>query len=181
MPPLKNNLHERFCHFMAEGLTGAEAYRRLWPSNKSPNSAATIVNQRSDVKERIDEIRAEVATRAVLQISRKREILRQQAEGLLPTKTELLPDGTRKHTFDRVLAITTDARLAGEFAPERVEVDGNMFTLKFTTPAREDVIDADILAIEDVKPTNTGDRYEDTKESTEEVAQAEAQEDSPRA
>lgn len=124
MPRLKNRLHERFAHLVAEGLSYSDAYRKLSPHVAHPGDQGCQVARRTDVKQRISEIQAEVHSRALMCIDAKRDLLRQMIEGTVPTKVVRNPNGTVTATFDRLAALTIDAKIAGEFAPEKVEVKG---------------------------------------------------------
>lgn len=124
MPRLKNRLHERFAHLLAEGLSYTDAYRKLCPHVAHPADQGCQVARRTDVKNRISEIQAEVHSRALMCIDEKRDILRQMIEGTIPTKVVRRADGRVEATFDRLAALTVDAKMAGEFAPEKLEVKG---------------------------------------------------------
>jgi hypothetical protein len=151
MPPLQNKLHERFAWLIAEGETQTEAYKKLMPHVNAPHVLGHKVYHRPEVKSRIAEIREEVATRSVMNISRKREILRQMVEGQFPTKVIRNKAGGIVAIFDRLAAMQMDAKLAGEFAPERHEIVASSLKLTFkiqgrnTRPEDGDVIEADII------------------------------------
>jgi hypothetical protein len=155
MPPLNNKLHERFAWLVAEGETHTEAYRKLMPHAGSPAVLGHKVYHRPDVKSRISEIMEEVNTRSVMQVSRKRELLRQMSEGLIPTKVVRNKSGGIMAIFDRIAAMQMDARLAGEFAPERHELINNNLKLVFKIKGRNtqprDIIDAELVE-EDATP-----------------------------
>ena len=124
MPELKHKVHEKFCWLVCEGKNFTEAFRILNPDAKFPGQMGTQIAARPEVKERIAEIRFEIDTRSVLKICRKRELLRQMAEGVTPTKVIRKANGKVEAIFDRHLALVTDAKIAGEFAPEKMEVSG---------------------------------------------------------
>ena len=152
MPPLNNKLHEKFAWLVAEGDSHTEAYRKIMPHVASPRVLAHKVYHRADVKSRISEIRQEVATRSILSISRKREILRQMVEGTFPTKIVRNPNGNIVAVFDRLAALNMDAKIAGEFAPERHEIIANDLRLTFkikgrntNAPEDNDIIEAEIV------------------------------------
>lgn len=152
MPPLNNKLHEKFAWLVAEGDSHTEAYRKINPHVASPRVLAHKVYHRADVKSRIAEIRQEVATRSVLSISRKREILRQMVEGTFPTKVVRNPNGNLVAVFDRLAALNMDAKIAGEFAPERHEIVANDLRLTFkikgrntNAPDDSDIMEAEII------------------------------------
>jgi len=122
MPELKHKVHEKFAWLVCEGKNFTEAYKVLNPDAKYPGQMGTQIAARPEVKERIAEIRFEIDTRGVLKICRKRELLRQMAEGVTPTKVIRKSNGKVEAIFDRHLALITDAKIAGEFAAEKVEV-----------------------------------------------------------
>jgi len=145
MPALSNARHEKFCHLIAAGKTYTEAYRILYPNNSAPNqSGYNLLNKTAGVKERIEEFREEVALRAVMDLSRKREVLRQMAEGMIPTKVYNKETG---ETFDALAALLADAKIAGEFAPEKLQINSaSDLKLLFNVPHR-DVIDAEVVTV----------------------------------
>jgi hypothetical protein len=155
MPPLQNKLHEKFAWLVAEGDSNTEAYRKIMPHVNAPHVLGHKVYHRPEVKARIAEIRQEIATRSVMSISRKREILRQMVEGTFPTKVVRNPNGGLVAIFDRLAALNMDAKMAGEFAPERHEIVANDLRLVFrikgrntNAPEDSDVIDAEIVSTE---------------------------------
>ena len=151
MPPLQNKLHERFAWLIAEGDSQTEAYKKLMPHVNAPHVLGHKVYHRPEVKTRISEVREEVATRSVMTISRKREILRQMIEGQFPTEVIRNKSGGIIAKFDRLAALQLDAKLAGEFAPERHEIIASNLILTFkiqgrnTRPDVANVIDAEIV------------------------------------
>ena len=150
MPPLQNKLHEKFAWLVAEGDNHTEAYKKLMPHAGAPHVLGHKVYHRPDVKSRISEIQEEVNTRSVMQVSRKRELLRQMAEGLIPTKVVRNKSGGIMAIFDRVAAMQMDAKLGGEFAPERHELVGSNLKLVFKIKGRntkpdQEPIDAEIV------------------------------------
>jgi hypothetical protein len=145
MPALSNARHEKFCHLVAAGKTYTEAYRILYPNNTAPNqSGYNLLHRTKGVMERIEEFREEVALRAVMDLSQKREVLRQMALGMTPTKTYNKDTG---ETFDCLAALLADAKIAGEFAPEKLQINSaSDLKLLFNVPHR-DVIDAEIVEV----------------------------------
>jgi hypothetical protein len=131
MPRLKNRLHERFAWLVAEGLDRTAAYRKLCPHATAATQIGYQVYCRPEVKDRIAEIQAEVHSRAVMAIDQKRDILRQMVEGVLPTKVVKKADGKVEATFDRLAALTVDAKLAGEFAEDQRRPEGSDIKLSF--------------------------------------------------
>jgi hypothetical protein len=145
MPSLSNARHEKFCHLVAAGKTYTEAYKLLYPNNANPSqSGYNLLNKTPGVKERIEEFREEVALRAVMDLSQKREVLRQMALGMTPTKTYNKDTG---ETFDALAALLADAKIAGEFAPEKLQINSAQdLKLLFNVPHR-DVIDAEVVQL----------------------------------
>jgi hypothetical protein len=144
MPALSNPRHEKFCHLIAAGKTYTEAYKTLYPnSNTAPQSGYGLYH-RPDIAERVQEFRDEVAMRSIMDLSRKREVLRQMAEGIIPTKKYNKETGD---TYDALAALLADAKIAGEFAPEKLQINSaNDLKLLFNVPHR-DVIDAEIVEL----------------------------------
>ena len=121
MPRLKNRLHERFAWLIAEGMDRKAAYLKLCPHVADPATLGYKLYRRSDVLQRIAEIQAEVHCRSLMVLDEKRDLLRQMAEGLIPTKISRQKDGSVVAVFDRLGALIADAKLAGEFAPEQTQ------------------------------------------------------------
>jgi hypothetical protein len=137
MPILDNRFHERFCWLAAELNNNTEAYRRI-SANKNPDVGACILMKRPEVKSRIQEIKEEIACRSALTLSRAQEILRQQVEGILPTKIENTKDGV-KETYDRIGALHLAADFAGWKKGTALEVtSGDGVKFKFTVGHRND-------------------------------------------
>ena len=126
--------HERFAHLVAEGDSPVEAYRKLYPDETNEAVKASNLYKDLNVRARVAEIRDEVNTRSVLVLTRKRELLRQMAEGIIPTKVTNGAQGVSE-TFDRLLAIQMDAKLAGEFEDVLKIGDSNL-KLQFTVGSR---------------------------------------------
>jgi len=158
MPSLSNARHEKFCHLIAAGKTYTEAYRILYPNNSAPNqSGYNLLNKTPGVKERIEEFREEVALRAVMDLSQKREVLRQMALGMTPTKTYNKDTG---ETFDALAALLADAKIAGEFAPDKLQINSAQdLKLLFNVPHR-DVIDAEVVQLPAPETSPTGEVVE---------------------
>jgi len=136
MPRLKNRLHERFAHLIAEGLSQADAYRKLCPHVAHPADQGYQLGKRKEVKQRVSEIQAEVHSRAVMVIDEKRDVLRQMIEGSVPTKVIRQPDGRVQAIYDRLAALQTDAKLAGEYAADKVEVSTGDISMTFEVYGR---------------------------------------------
>lgn len=123
MPRLKNRLHERFSWLVAEGMDRKAAYAKLCPHVTDPGQIGYQVYKRPEVKERIAEIQLEVASRAEMGLDSKRDLLRRMIDGEVPTKVIKRSDGRVEAIFDRLSALETDCKLAGDFddRPERDE------------------------------------------------------------
>lgn len=115
MPRLKNRLHERFAWFVAEGMDRKAAYAKLCPHVSDPAQIGYQVYKRQEVRDRVAEIQMEIASRAEMGIDSKRDLLRRMIEGEVPTKVIKRADGRVEAIFDRLSALETDAKLAGEF------------------------------------------------------------------
>ena len=144
MPAIANARHEKFAILVAGGKTPTEAQKILYPNSKYPSQHGYELSRRPDVAARIEEVREEVALRSIMDLSRKREVLRQMAEGMIPTKTYNKDTG---ETFDALAALLADARIAGEFAPEKLQINSAQdLKLLFNVPHR-DVIDAEVVQL----------------------------------
>ena len=142
MPILDNRQHERFCWLVAELDNATEAYRRIY-NTKHPESCSCTLMKKDEVRHRIQEIREEVACRSALTLSRAQEIIRQQVEGILPTKVENTKDGV-KETYDRIGALHLAADFAGWKKGTALEVtSGDGVKFKFTVGHRNDHKDAE--------------------------------------
>jgi len=93
---------------------------------------------RTWIKERISEIQTEVHCRSLMAIDAKRDLLRQMIEGTVPTKVTRKPNGQIEAVYDRLLALQTDAKLAGEFAPEQHVLTNKELSLTFKVWGRTD-------------------------------------------
>jgi hypothetical protein len=140
MPRLKNRLHERFAWLIAEGMERKAAFQKLMPHAADPAAQGCVLYKRRDVKVRIAEIQTEVNSRAVMALDEKRDMLRQMIEGTIPTKIIRKADGKVEAVFDRLQALVTDAKINGEFAPEKVEVNNSPISLTFEMYGRNDRI-----------------------------------------
>ena len=135
MKALRNKLHEEFARAIAEGHSPTEAYRRLSPSAKNPNTLGSRLWNRPDIRHRIAEISQEATEQSHLTIVQKRKLLEQQILGKAPTKVVVKPGGTEL-IYDTLGAIMLDSRMAGHLdaaAPERAKT----LNLTFTIGARD--------------------------------------------
>ena len=130
MPRLKNRIHERFAWLVAEGLDRSAAYGKLHPGAATPASGGYQLYQRIEIRERISEIQGQIEGRAVAALDHKRDLLRQMIEGLIPTKVVRKGDKVEA-TFDRLAALTIDAKLAGEFAEDQRNLPSSDIKLTF--------------------------------------------------
>jgi len=149
MPALHNPRHEKFCQLVVAGKSYTEAYRILYPDSKAPGQCGYTLSKNPKLIARCEEFREEVAIRCVMDLSRKREVLRQMAEGMIPTKTFNKDTGA---TYDALAALLADARIAGEFAPEKLQINSaSDLKLLFNIPHR-DVIEAELVTPADELP-----------------------------
>jgi len=146
MPALPNARHEKFAQLVCDGKTYTESYKILYPNNSAPNQSGYNLYHDARIKARVEELREEVALRSVMTMSRKREILRQMAEGMIPTSVYNKETG---ETFDALQALLADAKLAGEFAPDKLKIEGSNLKVLFEVPKRGEVIEGDWLALSD--------------------------------
>ena len=114
-----NIRQQRFCEFVACGDSQAESYLKAGfkvPRNDARKHASALMTKH-DIKARVAELRKPQTRKLLLTKDRHRQLLMAVAES-----------GTEK-TQDRLRAIEIDAKLAGFFAPERVEVETGPKTL----------------------------------------------------
>jgi hypothetical protein len=161
------------------------------PEAKNPDVFASQTLKCHGVKERISEIREIVDSQYAMLIGEKRDVLRRMALGELPTKVIRKANGKIEAVYDRLGAIITDAKLAGEFAAEKVAVDiGPTVKLDFKPAYRNTAItpalEAEFRAIEDrptePEPVEVSENPEGvvTEGLEEQYGNAEIAEDSPQ-
>ena len=127
MAILTNQRHERFAQLVATGESGAGAYGEVYGRKGAVADAnASRLLRNAKVRARIAELQQKAAEKAVLTLARKRELLREMAEGERPTKRIEDADGPTD-VYEAVKAIELDAKLAGEFK-EKVEVTMDALT-----------------------------------------------------
>lgn len=136
-------------------MTPKEAYAKLNPGVTQPLSGGRQLMLRADVAARIAEIQNEVQSRAIACIDLKRDLLRQMIEGTVPTKVIRKADGKVEAVFDRLAALTVDAKLAGEFAEDRKPAADENIKLTFEVYHRnskppKEYLEAEIVAPEPV-------------------------------
>jgi hypothetical protein len=137
MPALSNSRHERVARLLSQGLTKVEAFKRVFPENKFPAGAASNLCNRIDVQTRLAEIREIIDSQFAMELGAKRDTLRRMIAGEIPTKVVRRTNGKLEAIFDRLAALNTDARLAGEFAPEQLTIDsGPTLKLEFNMIGR---------------------------------------------
>ncbi len=135
MAQLRNKLHEDFARAIAEGQSPTEAYRKLSPSAKNPNTLGSRLWSRKEVRHRVAEIANEAREQSHLTIVQKRSILQQQILGDAPTKVIVKPSGTEL-VYDTLGAIMLDSRMAGHLdGPEAQQMD--KLRLTFTIGGRD--------------------------------------------
>lgn len=108
-----NTRQERFCEFIAAGESQTDAYLKAgFQVDKSVarrNAARLMTN--ADIQNRLAALRG-VQTRAALSTRdhKRRTLL-------------ILMEDPRQKTSDRLRAMEIDARLAGQFEPDRTEIE----------------------------------------------------------
>ena len=114
-----NVRQERFCEFIAAGESQTDAYLKAGfkVSKADARKHAARLMTKDDIKARIAELRKPQTKKALLSRDRKREIL-----------AEIAIDSTATRS-DRIRAMEVDAKLAGHFEPDRVEVEAGPKTL----------------------------------------------------
>lgn len=109
MAQLDNPRHEAFAQAVASGMTGADAYRKVYGKVKAPRAGACDLNRDfPDVPLRVKELQAESKTETVMDMRERRELA-----------ATIARDKEQK-AADRIAAIMADAKLAGELV-DRVE------------------------------------------------------------
>lgn len=151
MPKLKNPFHEAFCKDVAAGISVKTAFSKAYPRDQSPDPNAYRLAARNDVKIRIQEIKDAAVYKEVKTVEEKRHMLALMMEGKIPTKVVKKASGIEA-TFDRLEAIKLDCRIAGEFAPDKLEVNqAEPLMLEFkmyhrnSTNAPNDFIEAELI------------------------------------
>ena len=139
MKSLSNPKHERFARLMIQGLSQVDAYRKCYPdqSTTSVNAHAHTLMKKPDVIARIAEMQELIDSEFAMTIGRRRDLARRMGEGEIPTKVIKKADGKIEAVFDRLAALTLDAKLAGDFAPEQVQLSaGPTLKLEFNMVGR---------------------------------------------
>lgn len=108
-----NIRQERFCEFVASGMSGTEAYLQAgWKCNRdAARASAAETLAKPSIKAHVADLRKNQTRKALLTKDRQREILRDMAED--PSAKPLV----------RIRAIELDAKLAGYFAPDQVVIE----------------------------------------------------------
>ena len=110
MPILKNSRWEAFAQAVASGLSASEAYRKIGgkgKKNADVHSNRMMVND--GIKDRIAELKADSTTNKTLTRQEWCEVL-----------AKIVRD-EKERTSDRINAIITDAKLAGELNGQKAE------------------------------------------------------------
>lgn len=139
MPSLSNPKHERFARLLVQGMSQVEAYRKCYPDagRNVVNNESSVLARKLDVKERVSEMREVIDNYCPMAIGEKRDLLRRMIDGAVPTKVIRKSDGKIDAIFDRMAALQLDAKLAGEFAPEQLQVsNGPTLKLEFNMVGR---------------------------------------------
>lgn len=138
MPILPNKTHEMFARLVIQGLSYSQAYKRCYPDAKYFEQSGSALANRLDIKERIAECREIINTQYAMLVGEKRDLLRRMALGEVPTRVIRRPGGKIEAIFDRLKALEIDAKLAGEFAPEKHTLDvGPTLKLEFDILSRK--------------------------------------------
>jgi hypothetical protein len=109
----------RFCELVASGKSQAESYVEAgWKVTKlDARKHAARLMTKDGIRDRIAELRRPQTRKTLMSRDRKREILARIAED----------DGSGKLAIIR--AIEVDAKLAGHFEPDRMEIEAGPNTL----------------------------------------------------
>jgi len=124
MPALNNPKHERFARLVIQGMTQVEAFRKCYPNAgvNTVNNESSVLARRLDVKARIAEMQEIIDSYFPITQGERRDMLRRMSQGREPTKVIRKADGKIEAVYDKIAAMTLDARLAGEFAPEQMQI-----------------------------------------------------------
>ena len=139
MKALKNAKHERFARLIIQGVNQTDAFRKCYPeqTENSIRVHASELMRRPEVMARIAEMRELIDSQFAMDAGRRRDLVRRMGEGEIPTKVIKKSDGKIEAVFDKIAALTLDARLAGDFAPEQVQVSaGPTLKLEFNMVGR---------------------------------------------
>lgn len=119
MPSLRNARHEAFCQSYFQSRNATTSYQEAFPSPKSQRcleSAGARLLSKVEVQARIVELSERTATKAVLTMQRRRELM-----------ANITDDDTAEHR-DIIAAVMADAKLAGEL------IDKQAHTVDFVRP-----------------------------------------------
>lgn len=103
----------RFCELIVGGASATSAYKQAGYVGKgnTAESTASKLLRNPKVQARIAELRKPITKKILMSKDRKREILRDMVENPATKPADMLR------------AIEIDAKLAGHFAPDKVEVE----------------------------------------------------------
>lgn len=118
-PKPLNVRQQKFCENVACGMSATEAYLKAGykATPKAAGTAGPRLLENVAITAHIAALRVPITRKALLTKDRKRELLRDIAES------------EKEKAVDRIRAMEADARLAGHFEPDRVEVDVGEKTL----------------------------------------------------
>lgn len=132
--PLDNSRHEAFALNVARGMSATEAYRQAGyaPKDADVNGPILIGNHGNGIKERVEYIKAQAATSAVLSIAEKREFLAKVLRTAIGDVDEKSPlcqsfeigkEGERKYKMPcKLKTIERDDALAPEVEVKAAEI-----------------------------------------------------------
>lgn len=122
MPTLANAKHERFARLLVQGVTPTEAVAKVYPeaTRKSCAEMASRLKKSMEISSRVAEMREIVDSQFALDLGAKRDTLRRMIAGEIPTKVIRRTNGKVEAIFDRLEALKTDAKIAGEMAGDNV-------------------------------------------------------------
>lgn len=109
MPRLESPRHEKFCHNIANGMSGAAAYRKVYGGDISgAKQCASELLTKVDLRDRVKELQLAAESKLVLSMQERREIIAKRSRA--------------KNVTDGALAafLHLDAKLAGDLT-ERTE------------------------------------------------------------
>lgn len=133
--PLDNPKLERFAQeYVACGCIGAEAYRRAYGVDKSPNPdkrAYDLLNKNPDLQRRITELQSEVKSDRIMSANELAEYLTEAArtpvnnidgDSMFAQEISHTERGTTVKSVSKLRALELLSKIRGYLAPDRLEV-----------------------------------------------------------
>src|ERR1700679_965643 len=159
MPQLDNPRHEAFAQAVANGMSGAAAYRKVYGDDKkNPRGSASNLKKETDISKRIKEIAALSDSPKVMTLQAEKEFLTQVIETSIDTIDEpsilcqryrYKPDGTRElWMVDKLGAMRLLADLKKELSDRVQPVNVSVSVTVMTADRRRELQEKKRLAVE---------------------------------